>query len=361
MFGAGRESQVPTLLALAVSMVAAGPVSAAARGEGAAPAAGITSDPCFGAGARAGGRSCDSPALHRSVVPTPAAAQTFSPPGCDPIVREGEPFACGWGAPAGTAVRTVALLGDSHAAHWRPAIERVARHKNWRGVSMSRPGCPITMAVPRLPTRERSLGCMRWNRAVQRWLAARPGITVVFVSQHGGRVVSRRGQSAKAARRSGYVRAWRRMLSRHVRHVIVIRDSPRDTPGTLACVSRAIAAGRRAGPACAVPRSYALPRDPAAAAAAGLRTARIQVVDLSDVFCSARLSLPVIGGALVHRDVTHMNALFVRTLGPFLLTAVDRLSASWRDPVAQSGDVQPTGGMGNLPGRSSLDAQASPG
>ncbi|MCU1677836.1 MAG: acyltransferase, partial [Frankiales bacterium] len=271
------------------------------------------------------------------------------------VTQAGELFACGWGAPARTAVRTVALLGDSHAAHWRPAVERMARHKNWRGVSMSRAGCPITAAVPKLQTRARSLDCMRWNRAVQRWLTAHPAITVVLVSQHRGRVVPRRGQSSGAALRQGYLRAWRRMLSHHVQHVIVIRDAPRDTPATLDCVSRALAAGEPAGPACAVPRRYALPPDPAAAAAAGPGTARIQVADLSDVFCDDRRCPPVIGGALVHRDTEHMNRLFAATLSPFLLATVDRLSATWRDPVRQSGDFRPQSSVGTLPGSSPLD------
>lgn len=172
---------------------------------------------------------------------------------------------------------------------------------------------------------------MRWNRAVQRWLAARSRITVVFVSQHRGAVAAPPGQTSAAAQRSGYLRAWRRMLSGHVRHVIVLRDVPRAAPGTLDCVARAIAAGRRAGPACAVPRHYALRPDPAASAANRPGTARIQVADLSEAFCGPRRCPPVIGGVLVQRDTQHMNRLFARTLGPLLLSQVNRLSAAWRD------------------------------
>lgn len=314
-------------------------LSAVVGGAGvglAAPDAGtlsILGDPCFGAASRAPGRLCQSPVLRGAVVPSPQRARIFVPAACDPLPRTGALFACGWGAPAATATRTVALLGDSHAAHWRPAVERVARRLGWRGVSMSRPGCPITTAVPKLPTQALSLDCMRWNRAVQRWLAERSQITVVFVSQHRGTVRPPPGQSSAAARQHGYLRAWRRMLADHVRHVIVLRDVPRATPGTLGCVARAIAADRLAGPACAVPRRYALPPDPAAVAAGRPGTASIQVADLSDVFCSPRLCPPVIGGALVHRDTQHLTRLFARSLGPLLLVQVRRLTAAWRDRV----------------------------
>jgi hypothetical protein len=49
------------------------------------------------------------------------------------------------------------------------------------------------------------------------------------------------------------------------------------------------------------------------------------VVDLTRFFCDRRRCFAVVGGALVHQDETHMTATFDRTLGPFLLRAVDRL------------------------------------
>lgn len=250
---------------------------------------------------------------------------------------------CGWGGvPPARAVRTAALIGDSHAAHWRPALEVVAKRKGWRVVSMSRAGCPLISATVVLPTRARVRGCARWNRAVQRWLARHREVSVVFVAQHRVQVAVAKGRSRVRAARAGYARAWRRVLTER-RHVIVLRDTPRDTPKTHACVNGAIAAGVPAGPACAVPRSYALRPDPATLAARAVRSPRVQVADLSRVFCSARLCLPVIGGALVHRDTQHMTPQFVRSLTPILLTTVDRLARSWRDPVTRTRDVKPTG------------------
>jgi hypothetical protein len=69
--------------------------------------------------------------------------------------------------------------------------------------------------------------------------------------------------------------------------------------------------------------------------------ARVQVIDLSDVFCSARLCLPVIGGALVHRDTEHMTPQFARTLAPFLDRAVDGLMTTWPDRQTLSGAFAP--------------------
>jgi hypothetical protein len=62
-----------------------------------------------------------------------------------------------------------------------------------------------------------------------------------------------------------------------------------------------------------------LHRDPAVAAARRLRSSRLRVADLTHYFCSTRRCWPVIGGALVYKDLTHITAVFAATLGPFLL------------------------------------------
>ena len=45
---------------------------------------------------------------------------------------------------------------------------------------------------------------------------------------------------------------------------------------------------------------------------------RTSVVDLTKVFCGRRRCFPVIGGALVFKDVHHLTPVFSRTLGPIL-------------------------------------------
>ncbi|HEX4719724.1 MAG TPA: hypothetical protein VH300_14445, partial [Thermoleophilaceae bacterium] len=52
---------------------------------------------------------------------------------------------------------------------------------------------------------------------------------------------------------------------------------------------------------------------------------RFETIDLNRFFCDRRWCYPVIGGALVQKDLHHLTAVFVRTLGPFFLDAVRRL------------------------------------
>lgn len=237
--------------------------------------------------------------------------------------------ACWWGAPAARAQRTVALIGDSHASVWRPAFERVVHARRWRAVSISRAGCPLTLARPRFTMGGSELGCMIWNRQVLRWLARHRGISAVFLAAHRGHVIPPPGESVAAAQRAGYVAALRRVLRAGVAHVVVLRDTPRSTATTAACIDSAVAVHRPPGPACAVPRVYALRRDPLVGAARAVRSPRVQVIDLSRLWCDRTSCPPVVGGVLVVRDRQHMTDAFSSTLGPFLLRAVDRLRRGW--------------------------------
>jgi hypothetical protein len=45
-------------------------------------------------------------------------------------------------------------------------------------------------------------------------------------------------------------------------------------------------------------------------------------VDLTKFFCDSRQCFPVIGGALVYKDATHITSVYGRTLGPYLLRAL---------------------------------------
>jgi hypothetical protein len=117
-----------------------------------------------------------------------------------------------------------------------------------------------------------------------------------------------------------------------VRHIVVIRDTPkaRRNGHMAACVSRAMARRRPAGPACAVRRPPSLDRDAAEVAAQRLHSPRVQVLDMTDFFCRRDRCPPVIGGALVYKDANHLTRAYVATLGPMVRRRVEALMARWR-------------------------------
>jgi hypothetical protein len=280
---------------------------------------------CFGAASRDPDHRCVNPKLRTMVAPTPAQALLIPSAYCSPF--DAPIRACTFGPPADTAGMTVALVGDSHADHWRAALLRVTKALNWSGVSLGRSSCQLSRAVPIAPE-DKQAACAAWNRGVTQWLTDHPAIDTIFMSSHPGLVETAPGQSQAAARLKGIISAWK-ALPPTVEHIIVIRDDPFIRLSTLPCVERAIRKRIDAGRACAFPRRRALHRDYYVVAARKLHSPRYQVVDLTHFFCGRRFCYPVVGGALVYKDYfEHLTRVFSTSLGPYLLAKVEKLIRS---------------------------------
>ena len=147
-----------------------------------------------------------------------------------------------------------------------------------------------------------------------------PEVHTIFVSANATVKVLQKGAGSQfVARRNGFTRAWK-LLPRTVKRIIVLRDVQSRALSTLDCIEGAMAKKRPPGTSCAVRRTSALRPDSQASAARSFKRAR--VADLSAFSCSRRLCMPVVGGALVNKDQTHMTTTFAKTLGPYLLRQV---------------------------------------
>ncbi len=277
---------------------------------------------CFGAAAREK-RSCHDPRLRLASVPAPQDA-IFSLNSPCVMAKAPQPLApCWFGVPAADARTTVALLGDSHASQWRGALEAVAQHKRWRGVSITRSGCAYSRAKPKLEPASRRAACARWNALLPGWFARHPEVSIAVVVAHYAVAVRvAPGADERATRIDGFAAAWGR-LPRSVKRIVVIRDTPVLGFGANECVERALARDRNPGLACARPRAEVLRPDPAVAAAQRRRGDRARAIDLTRLLCSPRRCFPVIGGALVYKDDQHFTDVFSETLAPALRRALD--------------------------------------
>ncbi|HEV2785721.1 MAG TPA: acyltransferase family protein [Solirubrobacteraceae bacterium] len=284
---------------------------------------------CFGAAARDRGDPCENPALQGKVVPTPVAAKDEENAPCPNFRKESGVSVCEFGAPPRGAQKTVALLGDSHASHWRAALDIVARRRGWHGLSVTRTSCVFSAATKITPEPTRSQ-CLRGVDAVPRFFERHPEIDTVFiVGLTGGVVHVPKGRTMFEAKMNGVRRAWK-TLPDTVKHIVVIRDTPRITSSTVECIDDAIEAGKRPGIACAVPREAAIEEDPSVTAARKEHSPRVQAIDLTSVLCSQRLCYPVIGGALVYKDLHHFTLVFAQTLAQPLERKLKGLTRQWR-------------------------------
>jgi hypothetical protein len=314
------------LAVLVVLLAAAAVGTAAAQSqapeEGQEQAAAAPKFPrCFGAASRDPVQPCHNKRLAKMVRPHPLDALLEPNSECRLGERAGELNPCSFGVDEGAATETIALIGDSHAAHWRAAIDAVVAAKGWHGLSLTKAGCPLSTAVTDIPEPGKTK-CIKWKRQLFRWFEEHPEIHTVITSNHtGGKVVG--AKDDYRAHVTGYYEALEK-LPPTVERIFSIRDVPRNSRNSMDCVAKAIRKKIAAGPKCAVPRDYAVKRDPAVPAARRADPRRVQLIDMNRFMCSERLCLPVIGGALVHKDETHLTRVFATTLGPYLLRHIDR-------------------------------------
>ena len=309
------------LLAICIAMVipAGDGGLDAARAE---VAASVADRPCFGAAARSPVTHCFNPSLTKTVFPTPSDALLEPNAPCRPVGRANLLFPCSFGARRTSVNDTTALIGDSYASHWRAAVDVVAEARGWPAISITRSGCPFIKARVVIPA-DQDVTCRRWNLELLDWLKRHPEVSTIFLSERSGaQYVHRRGASNFETAVRGHMNLWR-VLPHSIKHIFVIRDTPRSSTAAADCVRRTFARHQRPAVLCARRRSKALHRDPAVTAAHRLKSKRVHVLDMTRFFCDSVHCYPVVGGALVHKDTNHITAIFAKTLGRFMLRMVD--------------------------------------
>lgn len=264
-------------------------------------------------GAAALGEKGIAPPTGAPIRPDPLVARLDVPrvynDGCDLKQSYGASL-CEYGDPAGRV--KVALLGDSHAAQYLPALEALASHYHWRLLVLEKSACFFST----VPVTVRQNGAVRWDcetwkkQAGELLLAARPDI-VITTAAFPDIYNEYYWLPASKDLVSGYQNVWRRFTERGI-PVLTIRDNPRPTFDAPTCVWQ-----NRLNPAvCSPGRSIALDRheDPQMLAAAGQE--RVFSLDLSGQFCQGDSCPLVIGNILVYRDGDHLTATYARTLAP---------------------------------------------
>lgn len=296
---------------LVIALVSGAQVFAAGVQEQrtAALLADVSANPCFGAPAMQNRAKCPEALTARPVAAVTKADAPWAPqPGCHATGSNPPSLTCYWGT--GQPSRVVALVGDSHAEHWRGALHRIAKAKNWQIIEMYSSGCPASDARSVIFERRSRDGdlCRTWTaKATTALKALAPDdiITTAYVQQN----VFDPADSGPA----GFERVWREWLT--FAQVTVLRDIP-TTANHNGPQCLAVNANKQL--ACANPRSTVLIDDDMMRAARAMRH-EVTLVDLSDYFCDDSRCYAVIGGASVYYDYDHMSLQFSSSLASPLL------------------------------------------
>jgi len=219
------------------------------------------------------------------------------------------PRRCYYGNLTGT--KTIALVGDSHAAHLFPAVEKVAKAQGWRLAVFVKVSCPfIDMKVTNLYLGRVYWECATWNANVIKKIAAlRPAMTLVAMSRFAIHPASSLNNTLS---RKGL--AIGREIAKLAGRVTMIVDSPdggRDVPSCLA-------AHRYDIRACAISKTNALSGSLGTIERVAVTATGDKLINLTSAICSTWPCPVVRNKAIIFRDGRHLTATFSRTLAPAL-------------------------------------------
>ncbi|MDT3396405.1 acyltransferase family protein [Streptomyces sp. B1866] len=238
--------------------------------------------------------------------------------------------------------KVVVLLGDSHAAQWFPALERLATARHWKLVSMTKASCKLA-AVTTVRAGRPYRTCGQWRRSALAAIARlRPSLVVASSADSGTPVRAMRDPRREWA--AGF-RATYGALTRTGARVAVLLDTPWPRSDAVECAAvHPLHLGRCANQA---PRALHDPTRRQAVRDAA-RSAGAVAVDPLPWLCVPAGTCPVaVGDTFVYRDDNHVSEAYAAALAPVLgarLTGLLDGHRPGRDGHRAAGDGHRPGG-----------------
>ena len=225
---------------------------------------------------------------------------------CMPEPLEERYEVCEFGDP--DSDHTVVLVGDSKAAQWFSAVEKIAEDNAWRMVFIGKDQCEFANVIRAYVGSQPSPSCDRWSQwALEKVLEEKPDVvlttsrfsTALRPDQSVGE------QETQDAMVEGLVSHWRKIIDTGA-VLVPLLDTPGPPGGGVpACVQE----NQNHLTACRYPlEGRAEKTGQPAALAAAKDVPQARVVDMTDVLCPGGVYCPaVIGNVLVYRTGSHLT------------------------------------------------------
>lgn len=217
--------------------------------------------------------------------------------GCHARIPSTKSKYCEYGDP--NAERTIALLGDSHAAQWQPALDEIGKATSTRVLSITKAACSIAdIAVAR--GKSSYPECAEWRRSVLDYLKKNRVDAVILSGSSRTRTYGVEGDEAQESSLiDGYVRSVSE-LRQSGAMILIIADTPKiiDIP---ACLSARGASIQDCEDAVVLDA----PADPLKTLSERVRS---PYIDMTDVICPKGSCPAIVDGKVTWRDDHHMTA-----------------------------------------------------
>jgi hypothetical protein len=208
----------------------------------------------------------------------------------------------------------IALVGNSHAAQWYPAVKEVAASHGWHVTLFIASQCALADMLQDVDTPAHARACLRWGRHVQTRLLTGGFDLIVMADRISVTALGQDGfSSSLPVYEQGYETVLRTLSAAHQR-VLAIRDTP--APGVP--IPDCLAAHTDDYTRCDGTLAAWLPADPLLKAVRAVHDPRITSTAMTRYLCESQKCQAVVGGVPVYFDGSHLSNTYARTLGPFL-------------------------------------------
>lgn len=215
----------------------------------------------------------------------------------------------------------IALLGNSHAGMWYPALNQIADEQGWQLDTYLVSEC-YTITIPLAFTPEKlATNCLSWNKWAIDSITTGDYSTVVMSNKSFQAIAGVAPEDKNAVAKAEYKKTITK-FTKAGQNVLVIRDAPdggRNVPGC-------IASHADWAKVCNNPRAAVLKYDPLYAAGQELQSDTVKTLDMSDLICDEKTCYTVIGGLIVYFDQGHLTNSFVKTLRPEISAALESVT-----------------------------------
>lgn len=256
-------------------------------------------------------RFTESPFIPAAAHARKDLPDAYAKPRCYTLTSESELVSCEYGNLESS--KTIAVIGDSHALHWMPALQLLAESQSIKLVLLSKSACAVGLLHILNRDKQVDYSCYEWNVHLREALLhIKPDIIISSQSTRHVAAGVKNNLESKTKLRDALAAFYSDLIA-NGSVVVAIRDTPwmqRDIPECMSVERREILD-------CSTLREDALvDYDPVVMAARSV--SGVHLFDFTGALCEDSICPAVIGNVLVYRDRHHLTATFARTLAPAL-------------------------------------------
>ncbi|WP_338751914.1 acyltransferase family protein [Janibacter alittae] len=276
--------------------------------------------PCLGAAALAkGADSCDVDA-DAEIVPSPELAKNdkadIDEKKCFPQGSYDQRLSCSFGS----GETRIALVGNSHARHWLPALRELGKERGWTIDTYLISRCTATDAKQEFDTDTMTSDCHDWGQwALDETKGDAYDLVITSERQSAAIEGYSKADSGPPAVKGyeSYLRTWADAGT----DVLAIKDPTHPGIDVPECVAENPDDVQECSGS---PEDWKIQPDPLIEAVQNVDREGVDHVTFDDLVCDSDRCRGVTGGVITYYDSSHLSATYVRTMAPYMAKPIEK-------------------------------------